>query len=137
MIERERKKKIEKRQAEEEKAMADIRRKMERIKEQRIQKHRQKYDNHYQGMETGMVGEGLGKPRISEIGWIGSGHPLRKMQAAGYIYDREVESLLTINTALVPNFAILVLMRVFVVLVSNTLTRLTVMPHFSSFVSLI
>ena len=57
MIERERKKKIEKRQAEEEKAMADIRRKMERIKEQRIQKHRQKYDNHYQG-ERSMHGQG-------------------------------------------------------------------------------
>lgn len=56
MIERERKKKIQARQAEEEKAMADIRRKMERIKEQRIQKHRQKYDNHYQGMFPQPVG---------------------------------------------------------------------------------
>ncbi|KAF0308024.1 Piezo-type mechanosensitive ion channel component [Amphibalanus amphitrite] len=55
MIERERKKKIEKRQAEEEKAMADIRRKMERIKEQRIQKHRQKYDNHYQAGTDSLV----------------------------------------------------------------------------------
>ncbi|XP_043222401.1 piezo-type mechanosensitive ion channel component-like isoform X1 [Amphibalanus amphitrite] len=57
MIERERKKKIEKRQAEEEKAMADIRRKMERIKEQRIQKHRQKYDNHYQDLELDLERE--------------------------------------------------------------------------------
>ena len=62
MIERERKKKIEKRQAEEEKAMADIRRKMERIKEQRIQKHRQKYDNHYQGMWPGRGGGGTDGP---------------------------------------------------------------------------